>query len=77
MLPQKSGRIINMSSVGDKLGKPVLGVYVAAKHAIDGLTKSMAQGGRHRGHHRQRAVPGLVINDTVKENGPRTAEAVA
>jgi 3-hydroxybutyrate dehydrogenase len=76
MLPQKSGRIINMSSVEGKVGKPVLGVYVAAKHAINGLTKSMAREVGTEGITVNALCPGLVITDIVKDNGPRTAEAM-
>jgi len=42
MLPQGSGRIINMSSVEGKHGKPGISTYVTAKHAVHGLTKSCA-----------------------------------
>jgi 3-hydroxybutyrate dehydrogenase len=76
MLPQKSGRIINMSSVEGKVGKPVLGVYVTAKHAINGLTKSMAKEVGTEGITVNALCPGLVITDIVRENGPRTAEAM-
>ena len=35
------GRIVNISSVGGKLGGPFLGAYVAAKHALEGLSESL------------------------------------
>ena len=35
------GRIINISSVGGKLGGPFLGAYVAAKHALEGLSETL------------------------------------
>jgi NAD(P)-dependent dehydrogenase (short-subunit alcohol dehydrogenase family) len=35
------GRIVNISSVGGKLGGPFLGAYVAAKHALEGLSETM------------------------------------
>lgn len=76
MLPQKSGRIINMSSLEGKVGKAVLGVYVAAKHAINGLTKSMAREVGTEGITVNALCPGLVITDIVKDNGPRTAAAM-
>ena len=43
MLPRKSGRIINMSSVEGKRGKAVMSGYVTAKHAVNGFTKSVAK----------------------------------
>ena len=44
MLEQKWGRVINISSMEGKHGKPVFGAYTAAKHAINGMTKSVASG---------------------------------
>jgi NAD(P)-dependent dehydrogenase (short-subunit alcohol dehydrogenase family) len=35
------GRIINISSVGGKIGPPFLGAYAAAKHALEGLSESL------------------------------------
>jgi NAD(P)-dependent dehydrogenase (short-subunit alcohol dehydrogenase family) len=42
MLPQKRGSIVNVSSVAGQRGFPGASVYVASKHAVDGLTKSAA-----------------------------------
>lgn len=43
MLSQKSeGAIINMSSVAGQMGFPLASSYVASKHAVNGLTKSLA-----------------------------------
>jgi 3-hydroxybutyrate dehydrogenase/3-oxoacyl-[acyl-carrier protein] reductase len=76
MLPQKSGRIINMSSVEGKHGKPILTGYVAAKHAINGLTKALAKEVGTEGITVNSLCPGLVITDIIKNNGPATAEAM-
>ncbi len=76
MLEQKWGRIINISSVEGKHGKPVLGPYVAAKHAIIGLTKTVAQEVGTQGITCNSICPGLVITDIVKDNGPSTAAAM-
>lgn len=35
------GRIINISSVGGKVGAPFLGAYAASKHALEGLSESL------------------------------------
>jgi NAD(P)-dependent dehydrogenase (short-subunit alcohol dehydrogenase family) len=35
------GRIVNVSSVGGKIGGPFLGAYVAAKHALEGLSETL------------------------------------
>src|ERR1700736_5781562 len=42
MLPQGSGSIINVSSTYGRAGAPGASVYVARKHAVEGLTKSAA-----------------------------------
>jgi NAD(P)-dependent dehydrogenase (short-subunit alcohol dehydrogenase family) len=76
MLPQQSGRIINMSSVEGKHGKGVISGYVTAKHAINGLTKSVAKEVGTQGITVNSLCPGLVITDIVRENGPRTAAAM-
>ncbi len=35
------GRIVNISSIGGKIGMPFLGAYVASKHALDGMSESL------------------------------------
>ncbi|GAA2611132.1 SDR family oxidoreductase [Dactylosporangium fulvum] len=42
MLPQHRGSIVNVSSVAGHIGMPDAAVYVASKHAVEGLTKSAA-----------------------------------
>jgi len=42
MIPQKSGYIINISSVVGLKGYPNQAAYTASKHGIMGLTKSLA-----------------------------------
>lgn len=42
MRRQKSGHIINVSSVGGIVGSPVNEIYCAAKFALEGLTESLA-----------------------------------
>ncbi|MCW2613521.1 MAG: 3-oxoacyl-ACP reductase [Frankiales bacterium] len=76
MLPQKSGRVINMSSVEGKHGKAVLSGYVTAKHAINGFTKCAAKEVGTEGITVNALCPGLVITDIVRENGPRTAASM-
>lgn len=76
MLPRKWGRIINISSMEGKVGKPVFMAYTAAKHAVNGMTKSMAQEVAIDGVTVNAICPGLVITDIVKDNGPATAEAM-
>lgn len=35
------GRIVNISSVGGKMGAPFLGAYVASKHGLEGMSESL------------------------------------
>ncbi len=42
MSAQKHGSIINVSSVAGKIGLPGVSIYVASKHAVEGLTRSAA-----------------------------------
>jgi 3-hydroxybutyrate dehydrogenase len=76
MLPRNYGRIINISSVEGKHGKPVLTAYVAAKHAINGLTKAAAKEVGTQGVTVNAICPGLVITDIIRRNGPATAQAM-
>ena len=76
MIPQGWGRIINISSVEGKCGKPGLSIYVIAKHAINGLTKSMAQEVGTQGITVNSLCPGVIETDIVKAQGPQAAEAM-
>src|SRR5437879_7776022 len=42
MLPRGQGSIVNVSSVFGRAGGPGASVYVASKHAVEGLTKAAA-----------------------------------
>jgi len=42
MRPQGSGSIVNISSTMGERGAPNMALYVASKHAVEGLTKSAA-----------------------------------
>jgi 3-hydroxybutyrate dehydrogenase len=76
MVARQSGRIINISSVEGKHGKPILTPYVAAKHAINGMTKSIAKEVGTSGITVNAICPGLVLTDIVLRNGPKTAEGM-
>ena len=53
MLPRKSGRIINIGSTASKIGYRYAGAYVAAKHGVLGLTRTMAL---------ETATSGITVN---------------
>ena len=76
MTEQSWGRIINISSMEGKHGKAVLTAYTTAKHAINGMTKSVAREVGTQGITVNAICPGLVITDIVRDNGPNTAEAM-
>ena len=76
MLEQSWGRVINISSVEGKVGKPVFTAYSTAKHAINGMTKAVAQEVGAQGVTVNAICPGLVITDIVKANGPATAQSM-
>ncbi len=40
-LAGNKGRIVNISSVGGKMGPPFLGAYSAAKHGVEGFSESL------------------------------------
>ena len=76
MIPQESGRIICCSSVEGKMGKPGLSIYVAAKHAINGLVKSAAQEVGPLGITVNAVCPGAIETDVMMAEGPPAAEAM-
>lgn len=76
MIPQESGRIINVSSLEGKHGKPGIAAYVAAKHAINGLTKSAAQEVGTTGITVNAICPGLIETDIVRESGAAAAASM-
>ncbi len=41
LLAGKPGRIINISSVGGKIGAPFLGAYSSSKHGLEGFSESL------------------------------------
>ena len=74
MIPQKWGRIINISSVEGKCGKPGVSIYVTAKHAVNGFTKSCAQEVGTLGITVNALCPGAIETDEMLEEGTKAAE---
>ena len=76
MIPQHFGRIMLMSSLEGKLGKPGIANYVVAKHAMNGLAKTVAKEVGPMGVTINALCPGGIETDIMKEQGPVAAEAM-
>ena len=59
MLARGRGKIINISSIGGVEGSPGLSLYSAAKHAVGGLTRSLALEWAKQGVRVNAIAPGL------------------
>jgi len=70
MIPKRSGYIINISSVVGIKGYPNQGAYTASKHAILGLTKSLAVEAQEQGIRVSAILPGGVHTRLVADARP-------
>jgi NAD(P)-dependent dehydrogenase (short-subunit alcohol dehydrogenase family) len=75
MIPRGWGRIINVSSLEGKCGKPITSAYVAAKHAVNGLTKACAAEVGPLGITVNALCPGAMDTDIMREVGVQIAAA--
>ncbi len=66
-LKQKSGRIINISSIAGIMGNPGQTNYAASKAGIIGLTKSLAKEIGSRGITCNAIAPGFIATDMTKD----------
>src|SRR6202034_4400617 len=65
MTAQRSGSIINLSSTMGSRGAPGASMYVASKHAVEGLTKSAALEGAPFGVRVNAVAPGPVETELL------------
>jgi NAD(P)-dependent dehydrogenase (short-subunit alcohol dehydrogenase family) len=82
LIRRGQGRIINISSIAGRQGTAMLSPYNAAKHAVVGLTRSLAEELRENGIPVNAVCPGSVDTDMLPLGMPggkprMTAEEVA
>jgi NAD(P)-dependent dehydrogenase (short-subunit alcohol dehydrogenase family) len=75
MLQQGWGRIIAIASVAGKQGAPYIAAYAASKHAVLGLTRSVAAEVAGKGITVNAVCPGYVNTPMTHENLDLMAEA--
>jgi 3-hydroxybutyrate dehydrogenase len=75
MKARKFGRIINMASAHALVASPFKSAYVAAKHGLYGLTKTVALEGAEFGVTCNAICPGYVKTPLVEKQIPDTAKA--
>jgi NAD(P)-dependent dehydrogenase (short-subunit alcohol dehydrogenase family) len=82
MLRLRRGRIINLASIAGRQGTAMLSAYCAAKHAVVGLTRALAEEVREAGITVNAICPASVDTEMLKVGMPggapqMTAEDVA
>ena len=75
MKARRFGRIINVASAHALVASPYKSAYVAAKHGIAGLTKTVALEGAEHGITANAICPGYVLTPLVEKQIPDTAKA--
>ena len=75
MKARKWGRIINVASAHGLVASPFKSAYVAAKHGILGLTKTVALETAEHGITANAICPGYVLTPLVEKQIPETAKA--
>jgi 3-hydroxybutyrate dehydrogenase len=75
MKKKKWGRIINMASAHGLVASPFKAAYVAAKHGLLGLTKTVALETAEAGITVNAICPGYVMTPLVQKQIPDTAKA--
>lgn len=81
MIKQKSGAIVNTASIAGLVGSPNMAAYVASKHAVIGITKTVSGEVAPHGIRINAVCPGPVatrmIESVTQQIDPNDAAAVA
>ncbi len=72
---QKSGHIMNMSSIGGLTTRPGLGAYAASKFAVEGLSQALVQEVKPLGIKVTIIEPGTFRTDFLADSSIRTAKS--
>lgn len=70
MMPRRQGTVINIASVVGFRGYPRQGLYTASKHAVMGLTKSLAIEAQEHNIRVSAILPGGVNTDMIGDARP-------
>jgi 2-dehydro-3-deoxy-L-rhamnonate dehydrogenase (NAD+) len=74
MLPQRSGRIVNIASIAGKEGNPTLVPYSTAKAGVIGFTKALAKEVASEGILVNAVAPAVIGTDMVKQMSKETVD---
>jgi NAD(P)-dependent dehydrogenase (short-subunit alcohol dehydrogenase family) len=77
MVASGGGAIVNMSSTAGLQGIGGLAAYVAAKHAVEGITKVGALDYADRGIRVNAVAPGPILTDNLARAGEEAQQAAA
>ena len=85
MIERGGGRVVNVASIAGLFGAPYVAHYVAAKHALVGLTRALATEFAHKGITVNAVCPGYTDTELVSgslglitaKTGKSEAEALA
>ncbi len=74
MLRPGRGRIVNIGSIGGRVGMPLLGPYAASKHAMEGLTDSLRRELRPSGIEVSIIRPGPIATEIWQRGNTKADE---
>jgi short-subunit dehydrogenase len=77
MRAQRSGRIVNISSIAGRFGYPLFGWYCGSKHALEGLSDALRLEARPWGVHVTLVEPGPVETEFFDVTKSRAAGQLA